>query len=65
MADLGVMLIQETVLDLLLYPWSQQDQAMLDEPLPQPMYPGGLVGGCIHSPGLRWRRQSARAAPAQ
>ena len=40
MADLGALLIQETVLDLLLYPWSQQDQAMLNEPLPPPMYKG-------------------------
>jgi hypothetical protein len=44
MADLGALLIQETVLDLLLYPWSQQDQAMLEEPLPPPMYPGGWAG---------------------
>jgi hypothetical protein len=40
MADLGALLVQDTVLDLLMYPWSQQDQAMLNEPLPPPMYKG-------------------------
>lgn len=40
MSDLAVMLIQDTVIELLMYPWSQQDQAMLNEPIPPPMYPG-------------------------
>ncbi len=40
MSDLAVMLIQDTVIDLLMFPWSQQDQEMLNEPIPPPMYPG-------------------------
>jgi hypothetical protein len=47
MSDLAVMLIQETVIDLLMFPWGQQDQAMLNEPMPPPMYPGARCAGAI------------------
>lgn len=44
MCDLAVALLQDTALELLLQPWGQLDQALLEEPLPEPMYQGG--GGC-------------------
>ena len=41
MADLAVWLIQQTVLDLLIRPLGDDDRALLEEGLPEPMYKGG------------------------
>ena len=40
MADLAVWLIQQTVLDLLIRPLDDDDRALIEEGLPEPMYPG-------------------------
>ncbi len=45
MADLAVLLLQDTVLDLLVYPWDRRDQALLEEGLQEPMHPGEEGGG--------------------
>ena len=41
MADLAVWLIQQTVLDLLIRPLDDDDRALIEEGLPEPMYKGG------------------------
>ena len=40
MADLAVWLFQQTALDLLIRPYGEEDQELIDEGLPLPMYPG-------------------------
>jgi hypothetical protein len=45
MADLAVWLFQQTALDILIRPFSDEDQELMDEGLPPPMYPG--VSLCI------------------
>ncbi len=41
MADLAVWLFQQTAIDLLIRPWSDEEEQMLQEGLPEPMYKGG------------------------
>ena len=57
MADLCVWLIQQTALDLLMRPLNRDDAKMIEEELPQPMYPGewareGGVPGQLASWGV-------------
>ena len=40
MADLAMWLFQQTALDLLMRPFGDEDQELLEEGLPPPMYPG-------------------------
>ena len=40
MADLATWLIQQTALDLIIRPFGPDDQELIDEDLPAPMYPG-------------------------
>ena len=42
MADLAVWLFQQTALDLLIRPYGEEDQELIYEGLPLPMYPGVL-----------------------
>jgi hypothetical protein len=41
MSDLAVWLFQQTALDLLMHPFDDEDQELVEEGLPPPMYPGG------------------------
>lgn len=40
MADLATWLIQQTALDLIIRPFGPEDQELIDEGLPAPMYQG-------------------------
>ena len=40
MADLAAWLIQQTAISLLLQPFDLEDQELLDEDIPAPMYSG-------------------------
>ncbi len=44
MADLAVWLFQQTAIDLLIRPWSDEEEQMLEEGLPKPMYKGENQG---------------------
>ena len=40
MADLAAWLIQQTAISLLIQPFDLEDQELVDEGIPVPMYPG-------------------------
>ena len=43
MADLATWIIQQTALDLIVQPFGPEDQELLEEDLPSPMYPGAYL----------------------
>lgn len=40
MADLATWFIQQTALSLIMHPFDKEDQELIDEDIPAPMYPG-------------------------
>jgi hypothetical protein len=44
MADLATWFIQQTALSLIMHPFDKEDQELIDEDIPAPMYPGLLIG---------------------